>query len=65
MPVSSVVRPAGRPGHSQTLPCAAESAEPARKLVRTASGVWGLEGLEEEGLGRAECGVRRPGLHPA
>lgn len=50
MPVSSVVRPTGHPGYSQTLPCAAESAEPARKLVRTALSVWGMETLEDDGL---------------
>jgi anti-sigma regulatory factor (Ser/Thr protein kinase) len=31
------------------MPCSAESAEPARSLVRTALGAWGLGGLEEDG----------------
>jgi len=43
MTVSTIARPRGRPGYSATMPCSAESAEPARKLVRTAlaPGVWG------------------------
>lgn len=49
MPVSSVVRPTGHPGYSQTLRCTADSAEPARQLVRTALGAWGLESLKDDG----------------
>lgn len=49
MPVSTVARPKGHPGYSQTLPCTAESAEPARQLVRAALGVWGMESLEDDG----------------
>lgn len=49
MPVSSVARPTGHPGYTQTLPCAAESAEPARNLVRTALSVWGMPHLEDDG----------------
>lgn len=49
MPVSSVVRPTGHPGYSQTMPCTEESAEAARRLVRTALSVWGLEHLAVDG----------------
>ncbi|MFG1806203.1 ATP-binding protein [Streptomyces sp. NPDC049040] len=31
------------------MPCAAESAEPARQLVRTALSTWGLKSLEDDG----------------
>lgn len=49
MPVSSVARPTGHPGYSQTMPCTEESAEAARRLVRTALSVWGLEHLAADG----------------
>lgn len=49
MPVSSIVSTTGHPDYSKTLPCAAESAEPARQLVRTALRAWGLERLEDDG----------------
>jgi serine/threonine-protein kinase RsbW len=49
MPVSSVARPTGHPGYSQTMPCTEESAETARRLVRTALSVWGLEHLAADG----------------
>ena len=50
MPVSTVARPRGHPGYSETMVCAVESAESARSLVRTALAVWGLEGLVDDGL---------------
>ncbi|MFI0722851.1 ATP-binding protein [Streptomyces sp. NPDC021224] len=37
------------PDYSRTLPCAAESADDARLLVRTALRTWGLEGLADDG----------------
>jgi hypothetical protein len=40
--------PIGRPSYSQTMPCAALSAGGARRLVRTALGVWGLDALSDE-----------------
>jgi serine/threonine-protein kinase RsbW len=49
MPVSSVARPTGHPGYSQTMLCTEESAETARRLVRTALSVWGLEHLAADG----------------
>ncbi|SHM46598.1 ATP-binding protein [Actinacidiphila paucisporea] len=48
MPVSTVAHPQGHPGYTQTLPCAVESAEKARQLVRIALCAWGLEGLEDD-----------------
>ncbi|MEW2166118.1 ATP-binding protein [Streptomyces sp. NPDC007084] len=50
MPVSSVVRPTGHPGYSETLPREAESAATARRLVRTALAVWGLEDRTEDAM---------------
>lgn len=50
MPVSTIARPKGHPGYTQTLPCAIKSAGPARGLVRTALAVWGLEDLADDGL---------------
>lgn len=49
MIVSSPARSRGHPGYTETLPCAAESAEPARQLVRTALGAWGLDVLADDG----------------
>ncbi|NJP42176.1 ATP-binding protein [Streptomyces sp. PRB2-1] len=49
MPVSSIVSTTGHPDYSKTLPCVAESAEPARQLVRTALRAWGMEPLEDDG----------------
>ncbi|MFE9312040.1 ATP-binding protein [Streptomyces sp. NPDC006706] len=42
-------RPIGCPGYSETLPRAPESAGTARRLVRVACAVWGLEQLAEDG----------------
>jgi serine/threonine-protein kinase RsbW len=50
MPASSAARPTGHPGYTQTLPCAAESAGPARNLIRTALCVWGMESLVDDGV---------------
>src|SRR5689334_22983493 len=50
MSVSSVARPTGHPDYTQPLPCVAESAEPERKLVRTALCVWGMENLADDGV---------------
>lgn len=49
MTVSATARPTGHPGYSETLPCEAESAETARRLVRTALAAWGLEHVAEDG----------------
>ncbi|MBL1112608.1 ATP-binding protein [Streptomyces sp. 110] len=53
MPVqpSNDTRPAatGRPAYSQSLPCEAESAIRARRLVRAACTAWGLADLAEAG----------------
>jgi anti-sigma regulatory factor (Ser/Thr protein kinase) len=49
MPVSTAARPTEHPGYSETLPCVAESAEPARRLVRTALWAWGLGELADDG----------------
>ncbi|WEB42325.1 ATP-binding protein [Streptomyces yunnanensis] len=43
------VRPTGHPEYTQTLPCAAESAAPARILVRTALTAWGLHSVMDSG----------------
>jgi anti-sigma regulatory factor (Ser/Thr protein kinase) len=48
MTVSTIARPRGHPGYSENLPCTAESAEPARSLVRIALAVWGLEDLADD-----------------
>lgn len=50
MTVSATARPTGHPGYSETLPCEAESAETARRLVRTALAAWGLEHMAEDGV---------------
>ncbi|WNI17245.1 ATP-binding protein [Actinacidiphila sp. ITFR-21] len=44
----STPSPAGHPAYTQPLPCAAPSAAEARRLVRTALGVWGLDALADE-----------------
>lgn len=51
MTVSTAARPTptGHPGYSETLPCEAASAEVARRLVRTALTVWGLDHVAEAG----------------
>lgn len=49
MPVSTVARPKGHPGYSETMPCSVESAGKARQLVRTALGAWGAEHLADDG----------------
>ena len=50
MTVSAMSRPTGHPGYSETLPCLEESAQIARKLVRTALSVWHLEDLTDIGM---------------
>ncbi|MGP3926850.1 ATP-binding protein [Streptomyces sp. 8N616] len=50
MTVTATARPTGHPGYAETLPCAAESAAPARALVRTALATWGLDDLVEAGV---------------
>ncbi|MYS47060.1 ATP-binding protein [Streptomyces sp. SID5998] len=42
-------RQTGRPGYSETLPRQPESAATARRLLRTACAVWGLDALAEDG----------------
>ncbi|WP_030418376.1 MULTISPECIES: ATP-binding protein [unclassified Streptomyces] len=42
-------RPTSHPVYSETLPREPGSAATARKLVRVACAVWGLEGLAEDG----------------
>ncbi|RKN46669.1 ATP-binding protein [Streptomyces hoynatensis] len=49
MTSTATVRPTGQPGYSETLPCTAESARRARRLVRTALIGWGLEGIAGDG----------------
>lgn len=41
--------PTGHPGYTETLPREPESAAAARRLVRTALAVWGLEALADDG----------------
>ncbi|MFS7875872.1 ATP-binding protein [Streptomyces asiaticus] len=48
MSVTATPRPKGHPGYSQTMRRAPESAEVARKLVRTALAAWGQEDLIED-----------------
>ncbi|MGW5444673.1 ATP-binding protein [Streptomyces asiaticus] len=43
MIVTTTARPSGHPGYTETLPCTAQSAATARRLVRTALAVWGIE----------------------
>jgi hypothetical protein len=45
--LSPTPSPIGRPAYTQTMPCLAPSAAGARRLVRTALGVWGLESLTD------------------
>ncbi|WP_413800430.1 ATP-binding protein [Streptomyces iranensis] len=40
---TTTARPSGHPGYTETLPCTAQSAATARRLVRTALAVWGIE----------------------
>ncbi|MBK3381029.1 MULTISPECIES: ATP-binding protein [Streptomyces] len=42
-------RQTGHPGYSETLPRQPESAATARRLLRTACAVWGLDALAEDG----------------
>ncbi|MFJ9665060.1 ATP-binding protein [Streptomyces sp. NPDC101219] len=42
-------RRTGPPGYSETLPRQPESAATARRLLRTACAVWGLDALAEDG----------------
>ncbi|MYR45530.1 ATP-binding protein [Streptomyces sp. SID5910] len=42
-------RRTGHPGYSETLPRRPESAATARRLLRTACAVWGLDALAEDG----------------
>ncbi|MFD8294644.1 ATP-binding protein [Streptomyces bauhiniae] len=42
-------RRTGHPGYSETLPRQPESAATARRLLRTACAVWGLDDLAENG----------------
>ncbi|WPB91999.1 ATP-binding protein [Streptomyces malaysiensis] len=41
--IVTTTRPSGHPGYTETLPCTARSAATARRLVRTALAVWGME----------------------
>ncbi|WP_329076366.1 ATP-binding protein [Streptomyces niveus] len=49
MALIDTARPTGaeHPGYTQTLPCTARSALPARSLVHTALETWGLEHLSD------------------
>ncbi|MGW6309471.1 ATP-binding protein [Streptomyces niveus] len=51
MTLIDTARPTGaeHPGYTQTLPCTARSVVPARSLVRTALGAWGLGHLTDTG----------------
>ncbi|WP_435136899.1 ATP-binding protein [Actinacidiphila sp. bgisy144] len=49
MTVHTIARPRGNPGYSETLPCTAESAEAARRLVRAAVCAWGMAVLADDG----------------
>ncbi|WUH23668.1 ATP-binding protein [Streptomyces sp. NBC_00448] len=49
MTVTTIARPRGHPGYSETLPCVVESAEIARQLVRTVLSAWGLDDLVPDG----------------
>ncbi|APY85162.1 ATP-binding protein [Streptomyces alfalfae] len=42
-------RPTGHPGYSETLPREPESAATARRLLRAACAVWGLDAWAEDG----------------
>ncbi|MFG2579787.1 ATP-binding protein [Streptomyces malaysiensis] len=41
--IVTTTRSSGHPGYTETLPCTAQSAATARRLVRTALAVWGIE----------------------
>ncbi|MET9559963.1 MULTISPECIES: ATP-binding protein [Streptomyces] len=43
-------RPTGYPGYSETLPRQSGSAGTARRLVRVALAVWGLDDLADDGV---------------
>ncbi|MGW7657899.1 ATP-binding protein [Streptomyces asiaticus] len=43
MIVTTTALSSGHPGYTETLPCTAPSAATARRLVRTALAVWGIE----------------------
>lgn len=49
MTVNTTARPSGHPGYTETLPRTAESAAVARRLVRTALAVRGMERCAEAG----------------
>jgi anti-sigma regulatory factor (Ser/Thr protein kinase) len=49
MTVTATAHSTGHPGYTETMPCAAESAETARSLVRTALAAWSLEHLTDDG----------------
>ncbi|MFE5118047.1 ATP-binding protein [Streptomyces sp. NPDC056669] len=50
MSVTATPRPTGHPGYSQTMRRVPESAEAARKLVRTALAAWSQEDLAEDAV---------------
>ncbi|WP_369187239.1 ATP-binding protein [Streptomyces sp. R08] len=50
MIVSAQPRPIGHPGYSETFPASEESAEAARKFVKTALAAWHLEELTDSGV---------------
>ncbi|MCT9077891.1 ATP-binding protein [Streptomyces fulvoviolaceus] len=50
MIVSAQPRPTGHPGYSETLPGLEESAEVARRIVKTALSAWHLEELTDSGI---------------
>lgn len=50
MPVSTIARPTDNAGYSVSLPCRAESADAARRLVRTALACWHLERLADDAV---------------
>ncbi|WP_171113999.1 MULTISPECIES: ATP-binding protein [Streptomyces] len=50
MIVSAKPHPTGHPGYSETLPGQEESAQVARKLVRTALAAWHLEDLTDTAI---------------
>ncbi|MFF7649238.1 ATP-binding protein [Streptomyces sp. NPDC007983] len=50
MTVTATPRPKGHPGYSQTMRRVPESAEAARRLVRTALAAWGQENLIEDAV---------------
>ncbi|WP_333768379.1 ATP-binding protein [Streptomyces sp. IBSBF 2435] len=46
---TTIAASTGHPAYSQVLPCAAQSAGEARRLVLAACGAWGLDELAESG----------------